>query len=220
MEELLRIINLSVLVEKKKIITDFDLRVGENEVVALMGKNGSGKTSLAQVLMGDTRYRAGDGSRVLFGGKNLLKLDVTERARLGVFVAWQNPVTLPGVSVFSMCKACYEIRMGKVKKLTEFKKQLEDLATRVGLSEKHVGRNINEGFSGGEKKRLELLQLLLLRPKLAILDEVDSGIDAGGAEMVIKIINEMKKAGTSFLLITHNKKLLERIEVDNIVEMK
>ena len=220
MEELLQIVNLSVEVEGKRVIADFNLRVGKNEVVALMGKNGSGKTTLAQVLMGDRRYQISEHCKVLYRGKDLLKLDITERARLGMLVAWQNPVTIPGVSVFSVCKTSYEIGRGKIEKLTEFKKELESLAIRVGLTKKHVGRNMNDGFSGGEKKRLELLQLLLLQPSLAILDEVDSGIDAKGVEMVAEVINEMKKTGTSFLLITHNKKMLEEIEVDEIVEMK
>ena len=219
-KSLLLVENLSVAVEGKIVLGEFGLEVRASEVVALTGPNGSGKTSFAQVLMGNPKYEVvsskSKDTKVSFDGKNLLKMTTDERARAGVFVVWQSPVMIPGVSVFSLCKASCEAgkMMGEFKTLVEFKKHLEGLAVRVGLSKEYVGRGVNEGFSGGERKRLELLQLLLLKPKLAVLDEIDSGLDVRGVEILKEIVGEMKLAGTSFVLITHSKKLLDDLKVD------
>jgi len=223
---ILSISRLQVVVEGKKVISDLDLEVAVGQVVAITGANGSGKSSLAQAIMGDERYRvaAPDGeassSKVTFEGKDLLAMSIDERAKAGIFVAWQNPITIPGVSVFSLSKSSFEARGYKIDKLTEFKTRLEEIARDVGLSKEHITRGVNEGFSGGEKKRLELLQLLLIKPKLAILDEIDSGLDGDGLKIVGKLVAQMKLKGTAFILITHNKKLLEEISVDKIFEMK
>lgn len=217
---LLNIKNLQVSVETKTVINDLNLNVNRGEVVALMGSNGSGKSSLAMTLMGDSRYKPMliDGA-LEFDGNKLIEMSADERARSGLYNAWQNPISIPGVSVFRLCKASYESQGHKISELVSFKKKLEELATKVGLTKDHVSRNVNEGFSGGERKRLELLQLLLLKPKLAILDEIDSGLDVSGIKTVINIINEMKKDGTAFILITHNKKMLDEILVDKVCEM-
>jgi Fe-S cluster assembly ATP-binding protein len=143
-----------------------------------------------------------------------------ERARAGLYVAWQSPITIPGVSVFSLCKVSYEAIGQTITTLTEFKHHLEALAVRVGLTKEHISRNVNEGFSGGERKRLELLQLLLLTPKLAVLDEIDSGLDARGIKIVAEIMRELVAQGTSFILITHSKRLLDEMVVDHTWEMK
>lgn len=218
---LLDVNNLQVTVENKTVIKDFHLQVNKGEVVALMGPNGSGKSSLAMTLMGDARYevsvKEGD---FQFNGKELLGMSIDERSRAGLYNAWQNPISVPGVSVFRLCKSSYESHGHKIGELVTFKKKLEELAVKVGLTKEHVSRNVNEGFSGGERKRLELLQLLLLKPKLAILDEIDSGLDIDGLKMVAQIINEMKDEGTAFVLITHYKKLLDYIAVDKICIMK
>lgn len=223
---LLLVENLSVAVEGKMVLADFDLEVRASEVVALTGPNGSGKTTLAQVLMGNSKFEIRNtkqirntkptSPKIIFEGKNLLKMTIDERARAGLYVAWQSPVAIPGVTVFSLCKALGHAR-GKLEEfnsLGDFKKYLEGLAVKVGLNKEYIGRNVNEGFSGGERKRLELLQLLLFAPKLAVLDEIDSGLDARGVEILKEIIGEMKLAGTSFVLITHSKKLLNELEVD------
>jgi len=217
---MLTIKNLAAIVDKKTVLSGVNLEVKRGEVCAIMGANGSGKTSLSQVLMGDPRLQVQDLSQVVFEGKDLLAMTSDERSRAGLFVAWQNPVTIPGLTVFNLCKTSYESVGNKIKKLTEFKQKLEVLAVRVGLTKEHVARNLNEGFSGGEKKRLELLQLLLLEPKLAILDEIDSGLDAHGRKIVAEIVNEMKAKGAAFILITHNKILLEDIAIDKVGEMK
>lgn len=219
--DLLSVKNLQVHVEDKRVLDGVDFHIGSGEVATIMGANGSGKSSLAATLMGDSRYKIQDlgEGKVEFNGKNLLAMTVDERAKAGLYVCWQNPVMIPGVSVFSLCKASYEALGNRIEKLTEFKQKLELIAERVGLTKEHVGRSVNEGFSGGEKKRLELLQLLLLEPKLVILDEIDSGLDSAGVKLVVDIITEMKKKGTSFILITHNKRLLDEVSVDTTWEM-
>lgn len=215
---LLFVKNLQVTVDEKVVVDQLSLELSAGETVFLMGANGSGKSSLANVLMGNPNYRVSEGE-ITFNGKDLLSMSSDERAKDGLFVAWQNPISIPGVSVFNLCRASYEALGNKIESLTEFKNKLEDLAVKVGLTAKHIARNINEGFSGGEKKRLELLQLLLLKPKLAVLDEIDSGIDSEGIKMTVQVIEEMKKQGTSVILITHNKKLLEDVVADQTWEM-
>lgn len=217
---LLRVENLQATVGGKVVLDNLQFSVGKANVVALLGANGSGKSSLAMALLGDARFQIQELSEVFLDGKDLVKMSVDERARAGLFVAWQSPITIPGTSVFSLAKAAYESHGKRIEKLTEFKHKLEDLAARVGLPKEYVSRGVNEGFSGGEKKRLELLQLLLLQPKLAILDEMDSGMDSDGVKRLIGIVNEMKAGGTSFILITHNKKLLDSVAIDQTWEMK
>lgn len=223
---ILRIENLRVMVEEQLILEGVSVEVAEGEVVALMGPNGSGKSSLALSLMGSARYQIAEGSRVELLGENLLSMDESERARKGLFVGWQNPVAIPGVSLFNLCRASYDLvceaqgRQKEYENLVEFKKMLEGLALRVGLASDIIGRNVNEGFSGGEKKRLELLQLLLLKPKLAILDEIDSGLDVDGLKMVAKIIEQVRQEGSGVVLITHYKKLLDYVDVSRVWVLK
>lgn len=223
---ILRIKDLGVFGGGKLILNGVDIEISQGEVAAIMGPNGSGKSSLALSLMGDYRYEIKEKSKIEFLGKNLLSMDASERARQGLFIAWQNPIAIPGVSLFSLCRASYDLvctAQGREKdyvSLVDFKKMLEGLASRVGLPSDIVGRNINEGFSGGEKKRLELMQLLLLKPKLAILDEIDSGLDVDGLKMVAKIIKQVQKEGTAVVLITHYKKLLDYVEVNKIWVLK
>ena len=222
---ILAVSNLQVTVEDKLVLDGVSFEIAEGEVCLLMGENGSGKSTLAQVLMGDERYKVATNHQtseptILFAGEDMLKMSIDERARAGLFVAWQNPVMIPGVSVFNLCRASFEARCGQITKLTDFKARVETLAKKVGLSPEHVGRSVNEGFSGGERKRLELLQLLLVEPKLAVLDEIDSGIDAKGIKMTAKIVEELRERGVSVILITHNKVLLQDVRPDHTWEMR
>lgn len=217
---LLSVEHLQVTVVGKVVLDNLRFEVDRAKVIALLGANGSGKSSLAMALLGDSRFQIQELSRVSLDDKDLVKMSVDERAKAGLFVAWQSPITIPGISVFSLAKAAYESRGKKIEKLTAFKQKLEDLAGQVGLPKEYVSRSVNEGFSGGEKKRLELLQLLLLQPKLAILDEMDSGMDSDGVKRLIGIVKEMKATGTSFILITHNKKLLGQLPIDQTWEME
>lgn len=218
---ILEIKNLQVTVGTKTVIEGVNLTILSGTVTALVGNNGSGKSSLAMTLIGDPKYQVQkESENLMFDGKNLHEMGVDERSRSGIFLAWQSPVTIPGVSVFSLCKASFESLGSTVSELVSFKKELEKLAHRVGLPASYIGRSVNDGFSGGERKRLELLQLLLLKPKLAILDEIDSGMDADGVKILIDIVLELKKTRTSFILISHNKQLLNDIVVDETLEMK
>lgn len=216
--KLLTISDLSVTVQGKTVLNGINMEISNGEVVALLGANGSGKSSLANVLMGNNAYEI-SGGRIEFVGENIGAITVDERVRRGLYVVWQSPLSIPGVSVFNLAKASYESTGKTIEKLTEFKTKLEELAKRVGLGNEHVSRSVNEGFSGGERKRLEILQLLLLQPKLAVLDEIDSGLDSAGVLMVTKVINEMREKGTSFILITHNKKILEKVKIDQTLEI-
>jgi Fe-S cluster assembly ATP-binding protein len=165
MSGLLKISGLSASIAGKNVLNDVSVQLLPSQVAAIMGANGGGKSSLAQVLLGNPDYVV-SGGKIVFSGNELLKLSVEARAKAGLYVAWQNPVTIPGVSVFALCKTAYEAQVGKITSLSEFKRNLEELATEVGLSASHISRYVNDGFSGGEKKRLELLQILLHFPLL------------------------------------------------------
>lgn len=210
---------LSVMVEDTQVLKKVSLVIEEGQLHALMGPNGSGKSSLAMTLLGSPRYQVLEG-KVQLEGVELLPMTTDERARKGLYVAWQNPMTVPGVKVFTFCKAVYEAQGRHVGSVTEFKERLEQLLERVGLSADYLKRGLNEGFSGGEKKRIELLLLLLIQPKLAVMDEIDSGLDIDALKLVTQITKEMAAQGTAFLLITHYKRLLEYVKPTHVHVMK
>ncbi|HVK59412.1 MAG TPA: Fe-S cluster assembly ATPase SufC [Candidatus Kapabacteria bacterium] len=216
---MLEIKNLSAAVEGKQILKGINLNIRPGEVHAIMGPNGSGKSTLAQILVGREEYEI-TGGQVLFNGKDLLDLDPEERAREGVFLAFQYPVEIPGVNTMYFLKAALnEMRKSKGQPeldAVDFLKLVKERMKILELDQSLLNRPVNEGFSGGEKKRNEIFQMALLEPKLAILDETDSGLDIDALRVVAEGVNRLKKADNAQLVITHYQRLLDYIVPDQV----
>ncbi|PRY49534.1 iron-regulated ABC transporter ATPase subunit SufC [Arcticibacter pallidicorallinus] len=214
---MLNINNLHSSIEGKEILKGINLKVNAGEIHAIMGPNGSGKSTLASVLAGKEEYEVGEGE-VLLDGKDLLDMAPEDRAREGLFLAFQYPIEIPGVSNINFLKtALSEIRAYRgLPELTskEFLTLLKDKQELVELKSSLVNRSLNEGFSGGEKKRNEILQLAMLDPKLAILDETDSGLDIDALRIVASGVNKLRNENNAFVIITHYQRLLEYIVPD------
>jgi Fe-S cluster assembly ATP-binding protein len=216
-QPILEINNLHAGVENKKILKGFSLTINEGEVHALMGLNGSGKSTLAAILAGRDGYEVTEGT-VKYFGKDLLELDPEERAREGVFLAFQYPVEIPGVnSTYFLKAALNEIRKhhGQTElDAIEFLALVKDKIKLLDLNEDLLKRSVNEGFSGGEKKRAEIFQMAVLEPKLAILDETDSGLDIDALKVVASGVNKLRRPDSAQLVITHYQRLLNHIVPD------
>jgi len=216
---MLDIKNLKVSIEEKEVLKGVSFSVGKGEVVALMGPNGSGKSSLSNTIMGNPNYEVTDGKIELLG-ENLLDLSVDERARKGVMMAFQNPVAVSGVTVRELLLSSMRARGEKVSAL-EVKNKIEKIADELKMERELLSRGVNEGFSGGEKKKLEVLQMKLLSPKLLILDEVDSGLDIDALKTIaFSVTEEVRKKGMSVLVITHYQRLLKYLVPDKVVVLK
>jgi Fe-S cluster assembly ATP-binding protein len=212
---MLRIENLHVEVDGNEIVKGLDLEVGQGEIHAIMGPNGSGKSTLANVLMGHPRYDVTDGS-VTFEGEDVLELEPDERAKMGMFLAFQYPSEVPGVSVANFLRtAVNSVREEDLSPMEMYKLLQEKMAV-MRMDPKFAERYLNEGFSGGEKKRNEILQMLMLEPRLAILDETDSGLDIDALQVVARGVNEMRGPEVSAVLITHYQRILRYIEPDRV----
>jgi Fe-S cluster assembly ATP-binding protein len=211
--------NLAASVEGKAILQDLSLEIGPGEVHAIMGPNGSGKSTLASTLAGRDGYEV-DGGSVDFLGRDLLDMDPDERAREGLFLAFQYPVEIPGVSVSNFLKAAVnETRKHRGQEELDARAFLQALKEKMALLEmdpQFLSRGLNEGFSGGEKKRNEILQMAMLEPRFAILDETDSGLDIDALKIVAKGVNALRSPDRSFLVITHYQRLLEYIVPDHV----
>ena len=214
---MLKVVDLHAQVDGKDILKGLSLEVKAGEVHAIMGPNGSGKSTLGHVLAGRPGYEVTRGT-VEFMGKNLFELDTEERAHMGLFLAFQYPVEIPGVSNMEFLKAAVdamrEQRGEEPMDTVTFMKTAREACKRVDLDLSFLKRGVNEGFSGGEKKRNELLQLLLLQPTLAILDETDSGLDIDALQVVADGVNAMRSDERAFVLVTHYQRLLNYIEPD------
>ncbi|MGB9697205.1 MAG: Fe-S cluster assembly ATPase SufC [Ignavibacteria bacterium] len=214
---MLTVKNLHVKVEGKEILKGINLQVNKGEIHAIMGPNGSGKSTFASVLVGKEGYEVTNGE-IIFEGKNLLEIEPEDRAREGIFLAFQYPVEIPGVSTTNFMKtALNEIRKYRgLQPLSsvEFLKLLKNKAKLVELDMEFTNRAVNVGFSGGEKKRNEIFQLAMLEPKLAILDETDSGLDIDAMRIVSEGVNKLRNENNAFIVITHYQRLLNYIVPD------
>jgi Fe-S cluster assembly ATP-binding protein len=215
----LEIRDLHARVEGKDILRGVSLTVKRGEVHAIMGPNGSGKSTLAKVLAGHPSYEV-TGGEVLFDGKNLLELEPDERARDGVFLAFQYPVEIPGVSNAQFLRLAYNEKRKHLGEEEldplEFKDLLKERAKIVEMDAGLMSRSVNEGFSGGEKKRNEILQMAVLEPKLAVLDETDSGLDIDALRIVSEGVNKLRNADNAIVLVTHYQRLLNYIVPDYV----
>lgn len=215
----MKIRDLHVEIEGKEILRGVNLTVADGEVVALMGRNGSGKSTLANVLMGNPRYKISHG-KIEYNGKDITVLDVDERARLGIFMSFQNPVEVGGVSISNFLRTALNSLREENISVLQFRKLIREKLKLLDMDDKFLERYLNEGFSGGEKKKAEILQLAVLEPKFAILDETDSGTDVDALRIIAEGINKVKSAKMSILLITHYNRIFNYIKPDKVLIME
>lgn len=213
-KQILNVKNLYVDVEDKQILHGVNLSIGAGETHVLMGPNGTGKSTLGYALMGNPKYTITSGE-IWFRGKDITDKPVNERAKEGLFLSFQNPLEVPGVTLGSFIRNALEQKTGKRIRLWDFKQELKRTMEILQMDESYAERDLNVGFSGGEKKKAEILQLLMLKPALAILDETDSGLDVDAVRTVSAGIEEYQKnCKGSLLIITHSTKILESLSVD------
>ncbi len=214
---MLQIINLHVSVQGKEILSGLNLEVKAGEVHAIMGPNGTGKSTLASVIAGNQTYEVTQGE-IIYNGKNLLELSIEDRAREGVFLGFQYPVEIPGVSMTNFMRTALdeirEYRGQKPLSAAEFLKYMKQKKALVEMQDKLNNRSVNEGFSGGEKKKNEIFQMAMLEPKLAILDETDSGLDIDALRIVANGVTKLKSPENATIVITHYQRLLDYIIPD------
>ena len=213
-EPLLQIRNLCASIEEGELLHNINLEIRPGETHVLMGPNGAGKSTLGNTIMGSPVYKVTGGS-IFFDGQDITDLSADKRAAAGLFMSFQNPLEVPGLSMESFLRNAIRQRTGKPIKILTFKRELEETMKLLQMDESYAERDLNVGFSGGEKKKAEILQLLMLRPRLAILDETDSGLDVDAVRIVSMGIEEyQKKRGGALLVITHSTRILDSLDVD------
>lgn len=213
---LLSVSDLTASVDEKTILHGIDLAVNAGETHVLMGPNGAGKSTMGHVIMGDPVYTVREGS-ICFDGQDITNLSTDKRSRAGLFLSFQAPVEIPGVPLSSFLRAQIAGRPGLEMKGKEFRRRVKELAAELDMDTVYLNRELGVGFSGGEKKKVEMLQLLLLQPKLAILDETDSGLDVDALGVVSRGMDAYRKATDgSLVIITHNTRILEHLQVDRV----
>lgn len=212
-KELLKIEGLHVSVGEKEILHGVNLSVGSDETHVLMGPNGTGKSTLGYAITGNPMYTVNSG-RIIFDGRDITEMPVNERARAGIFLSFQNPPEIPGVTLSAFIRGALPERGNKLR-LWDFKKKLSETMKLLNMDESYAERDLNVGFSGGEKKKAEILQMLMLEPRLAILDETDSGLDVDAVRTVSEGVRLYRdRVGGSLLIITHSTRILEALTVD------
>ena len=213
-EPLLQIRNLCASIEEGELLHNINLEIRPGETHVLMGPNGAGKSTLGNTIMGSPVYKVTGGS-IFFDGQDITDLSADKRAAAGLFMSFQNPLEVPGLSMESFLRNAIRQRTGKPIKILTLKRELEETMKLLQMDESYAERDLNVGFSGGEKKKAEILQLLMLRPRLAILDETDSGLDVDAVRTVSMGIEEyQKKRGGALLVITHSTRILDSLDVD------
>ncbi len=212
---ILKINNLHVEVEGKKILKGVNLEINPNEVHAIMGPNGNGKSTLLSTIMGNPKYIVTEGS-IELDGKELVKMSVDERSKAGLFLAMQYPQEIPGVTTSDFLRAAMNARRETPISLFKFIKELDGAITELKMDENLAHRYLNAGFSGGEKKRNEILQMKLLQPQIAMLDEIDSGLDVDALRIVAQAINEMRDGERSMMLVSHYERMFKLVEPTHV----
>ena len=213
---LLSVTGLTAAVDEKEILHNIDLTVAPGETHVLMGPNGAGKSTLGHVIMGDPVYTQTAGT-ITFDGEDVTELSPDKRSRAGLFLSFQAPVEIPGVPLSSFLRATLAARPDRALKGKEFRRRVKELCAELDMDPSYLNRELGVGFSGGEKKKVEMLQLLLLQPKLAILDETDSGLDVDALSVVSRGMDLYRKAcDGSLIIITHNTRILEHVDVDRV----
>ncbi|RHM54632.1 Fe-S cluster assembly ATPase SufC [Mitsuokella sp. AF33-22] len=214
-EKLLEIKDLHAGVEGKEILKGLNLTVGKGEVHVILGPNGSGKSTLMNIIMGHPKYEVTAGT-LSFEGEDLKDLKTFERARKGLFLSFQTPEEIPGITVENMIRTAKQAISGEKVKIIPFRRKLKAMMEELKMKPEYAERYMNVGFSGGEKKRNEILQLLMLEPKLALLDETDSGLDVDAVQIVSEGVAKFHNDENSCLIITHNTRILEKLKVDRV----
>ena len=212
---LLEVNSLHVSAGEKEILHGVDLTVGRDETHVLMGPNGTGKSTLGYAVTGNPVYTVTSGS-IVFDGEDITALPVNERAKRGIFLSFQNPLEVPGVTLSAFIRSALEQKTGDRLRLWDFKKRLRETMKLLNMDESYAERDLNVGFSGGEKKKAEILQMLMLEPKLAILDETDSGLDVDAVKTVAQGVKAYHNETNALIIITHNAKILEGLKVDYV----
>ena len=215
-EELLKIEDLSVEANGKPILRGLDMSVKKGETLVILGPNGAGKSTLGNAIMGNPAYTV-TGGAITFRGEDLLEMAVNERAKAGIFMSFQNPLEVPGLSLINFIRSAVEMRTGQKVRFFPFRKELLRAMDLLHMDHAYAERDLNVGFSGGEKKKAEILQLLMLKPSLAILDETDSGLDVDAVRTVSEGVREYQKdRDSALIIITHNAGILSSLHVDRV----
>lgn len=213
--KLLEIQELSVSVENTKILSGINMSINPGEVHVLMGQNGTGKSTLVSTIMGDSRYKI-DSGKIIFKGEDITDYSADERAKLGVFMSFQNPHEVPGISLENFLRTSRGALTGKTPGVIKFQKELYAMMEELHMDKSYAQRYLNVGFSGGEKKKTEILQMLMTNPSLALLDETDSGLDVDAVRTVSEGINKFCSPDNAVLIITHSSRILDALKIDKV----